>query len=773
MSRNRFIWCFALSIIASFLYSCNNSPDMEIHITPRPVSIAKHNGNFVFSSSTKIVVENEEQAVAARYFANFFSTAAGFTPAVVVGNNNGNIYFTTDSTLCSEAYSLNVSSKKIEIKAADIKGFFYALQTLRLSLPASIDARQVSTTTWSIPAMTINDQPRFIYRGLMLDVARYFMPKEDLLNLIDCMAMLKLNYLHLHLTDDNGWRLEIKKYPKLTDIGAWRVDRGNLPFPDRRNPEKGEPTPIGGFYTQDDMREIISYAAERQIDLIPEIDIPAHSNAALAAYPEYACPVVKKYIGVLPGLGGSNADIIYCAGNEKVFSFLQDVFDEVMEIFPSKYVHIGGDEAWKTHWKKCPLCQARIRNEKLADEEALQGYFMNRISKYLQSKGKEVMGWDELTNSVVPDDVIVFGWQGFGNAALKAAEKGHRFVMTPAKVLYLIRYQGPQWFEPLTYFGNNTLKDVYDYEPVQENWKPEYESLLMGVQGSMWTEFCNRPEDVTYQIFPRLAALAEIAWSPKGSKNWNEFLKALDNYNAHLDAKGIKYAKSMYNIQHVAIPENGNIRIALECIRPDMEIRYSTDGTEPNANSELYADTLSFSKSVTLKAATFATGKQMGQTLILPVKWNKATGKQIVDAKGNEKLLTNGIRGSLRQSDFEWCTWNKMDKNSFTIDLGNIESIDNVTIGCLTNYGMGVHKPQTLSVEISDNGKDFNLAEEKKFSHKEIFKEGNFIEDISFPVKGIKGRYVRITATGAGNNPENHLRPGQLSRYYFDEVIVE
>lgn len=763
-----------IALFAAGIVSCNTAiKDNEALIVPKPVSMILNNGSFHFTSSTKIAVENEEQAVAARYFANLFTTAAGFTPAVVVGEKAGDVIFVTDDKLGSEEYSLNVSSDKVEIKASDVKGFFYALQTIRLSLPASIDAKQVSDADWSIPAIAVTDRPRFSYRGLMLDVARYFMPKDELLKLIDCMSMLKLNSLHLHLTDDNGWRLEIKKYPKLTEIGAWRVDRGDRPFPDRRNAEKGEPTPLGGFYTQDDMKEIISYAAERQVEIIPEIDVPAHSNAALAAYPEYACPVVKKFIGVIPGLGGSNADIIYCAGNDKVFGFLEGIFDEVIDLFPSRYIHIGGDEAWKTHWKKCPLCQERIHKEKLADEEALQGYFMNRISKYLQSKGKEVMGWDELTNSVVPDDVIVFGWQGFGNAALKAAAKGHRFVMTPARVLYLIRYQGPQWFEPLTYFGNNTLKDVYDYEPIQENWKPEYENLLMGVQGSMWTEFCNKPEDVTYQIFPRLVALAEIAWSPKDSKDWNGFIKTLDKFSAHLDAKGIKYARSMYNIQHTSIPYDGKINVALECIRPDMEIRYSTDGTEPTANSELYEDTLSFSESVTLKAATFAEGKQMGQVLVLPVKWNKATGKKIINAKGNEKLLTNGVRGSLRQSDFEWCTWDNMDKNSFTVDLENVEIINNITIGCLTNYGMGVHKPQTLSVEISDNGKEFNPIAEKKFSHKEIFKEGNFIENISFPTKGISGRFLRITATGAGNNPEDHLRPGQSSRYYFDEIIVE
>lgn len=760
-------------IFAAVFCSCKAEEKRIPAIAPAPVSMVQEKGNFTFSPSTTIVVESEEQAATARYLTELFSTAAGFTPAVKVGGDNGNVRFITDNSLESEAYTLNVSSKKIEIKAADVKGFFYALQTIRLSLPAAIDAPRVTKTEWCIPAMTVQDKPRFSYRGLMLDVARFFMPKKDLLKVIDCMAMLKINSLHLHLTDDNGWRIEIKKYPKLTEVGAWRVDRGNLPFPERRNPEKNEPTPIGGFYTQEDMKEIISYAAERQIEVIPEIDVPAHSNAALAAYPQYACPVVKKFIGVLPGLGGSNADIIYCAGNDDTFHFLEDVFDEIVQLFPSKYIHIGGDEAWKTYWKKCPLCQARMRKEKLADEEALQGYFMNRIASYVQAKGKEVMGWDELTNSVVPKGAVVFGWQGYGKAALKAAELGHRFVMTPARVLYFIRYQGPQWFEPLTYFGNNTLKDVYDYEPVQKEWKPEYESLLMGVQGSMWTEFCNTPDDVTYQIFPRLAALAEIAWSPKNTKNWKNFLKALDNVDAHLDAKGIVYAKSMYNIQHVSIPDNGYVKVALECIRPDMEIRYTLDGTMPAATSALYTDTLTFSGKADLKAATFRDGQQMGKVLTLPIVWNKATGKPVLNSKGNERLLTNGVRGSVRQSDFEWCTWDNVEESAFTIDLTTSQEISVVKIGCLTNYSMGVHKPKSISVEVSEDGKVFTSIGMKKFQDSEIFKEGNFIEDIEFPVRSVHARFIRVNVTNVGKCPENHLRPGQQSRYYFDEIMVD
>lgn len=377
---------------------------------------------------------------------------------------------------------------------------------------------------YKIPVMTVNDRPRFGYRGLMIDVSRYFMPKHNLLKIIDVASFLKINKIHLHLVDDNGWRLEIKKYPRLTQVGAWRVKRDE-PFPNRRNQEEGEPVSVGGYYTQNDMREIIRFAALRQIEIIPEIEMPAHTNSSLAAYPELACPVVDRFIGVLPGIGGKNSEIVYCAGNDSVFSFLEDVIDEVSELFPSKYIHLGGDEASKVNWAKCPKCRARMEAEHIEHTEELQSYFMTRMSNYVRSKGKEVMGWDELTNSTLPEGAIIYGWQGFGKAALKAAAQGHRFIMTPARILYFIRYQGPQWFEPLTYFGNNTLKDVYTYEPVQEEWNPVYEDLLMGVQASMWTEFCNSPDDVEYQLFPRLLALSDIAWAKKGQKTGPIFEK--------------------------------------------------------------------------------------------------------------------------------------------------------------------------------------------------------------------------------------------------------
>lgn len=743
-------------------------------LVPCPVSLVPGTGNFHFSAKTSFAVENEGQAEQVHQFTELLTRAGGFTPRIKVDSRKGDVCLVTDATLKSEAYKLEITIKKITIRASDLQGFYYALQSIRQLLPSAIESEQVTENVdWTVPALTITDQPRFGYRGLLVDVARFFSPKENLLRIIDCMAMLKLNKLHLHLVDDNGWRIEIKKYPLLTEIGSCRVDRPGKTFPERRNPRQGEPTVEKGFYTQNEIREIVRYAQERHIEVIPEIEMPAHSNAALAAYPLLSCPVVDKFIGVLPGLGGNHADVIFCAGNDSVFTFLQDILDEVLELFPSKYIHLGGDEARKTHWEECPLCQTRMKAESLENTEELQGYFMARVARYVQNKGREVIGWDELTNARIPEGSIILGWQGYGQAALKAAELGHRFIMTPARILYLIRYQGPQWFEPITYFGNNTLKDVYDYEPVQKDWTPQAASLLMGVQACMWTEFCNSPADVDYLLFPRLSALAEVAWTKPARKNWASYLKAMDHFNEHLAAKGIVYARSMYNIQQTVTPKEGRLQVELDCIRPDVQVRYTMDGSVPTAQSPLYTKPLMLTEAKTIKAATFAGNEQLGQMLELPVIWNKATAKPVKSAgTGDLYMLTNGIRGSQKYTDLEWCSWMKSDTVTFTLDLKKPELVNKLTLGSITNYGMAVHKPAEIEVWISGDDKEYRKVGECSYTKNEIFREGVFREDIPFEI-GTEARYVRVVARGAGDCPFTHVRPGQEARIYFDEIIIE
>ena len=765
---------FVIASIALLNITAGTAVNTQLPVVPAPKEYVCGDGTFVFTQQTTYGVENKAQLNIVAGFITLFETSAGYIPAVSVGNKNADVILRTDSTLTHEAYKLKITRDKITIAASDDAGFFYAFQTLKQLLPpAKQGCSSSGESIYEIPAMEINDSPRFGYRGLMLDVSRFFIPKKDILKIIDAASLLKINKLHLHLVDDNGWRIEIKKYPKLTQVGAWRAERDEI-FPDRRNSQPGESVPVGGYYTQDDIKEMIKYAAVRQIEIIPEIEMPAHTVSSLAAYPELACPVVAHYIGVLPGAGGKATRTVYCAGNDSVFSFLEDVLDEVIELFPSRYIHLGGDEASKEYWSKCPKCQKRMKDENIEHVEELQSYFMTRMSDYVKSKGREVIGWDELTNSTLPDDVIIFGWQGLGNAALKAAAQGHRFVMTPARVLYLIRYQGPQWFEPVTYFGNNTLKNVYDYEPVQADWNPQYEKHLMGVQASMWTEFCTSAEDVEYMIFPRLLALADVAWVDKGKKDWGGFLKRMDSVLPHIKGLGITCAESMYNIDHKVSPAEGALTIELSCIRPDVAIRYTSDGTEPTGQSPLYDTPITVKKTQTIKAATFQDNKQKGKTLVLEIQKNKATGQTVTSASNNGTLgvLTNGLRGSLRHTDFEWTGW--YDQNAeFTLDLGRRTEIKNITIGSITNYGMAVHKPKTIRLYISSDNKDFEQIAEADYTPEEIFVDTTAVENIIFDKLKAKARYLKVEFESPGKCPAGHLKEDQGVWVYFDEIIVK
>ena len=761
-----YICLFFFSI---FLAQANDEP----RIIPQPSSIVlAEQGFFMFTEKTVFAVENEQQASITQPFLNLFTNAAGYTPKLKVDSKKGDVVFKTDASLPKESYRLEISSKKMVVNASDNHGFFYALQTVRQLLLPAIESKHKVEVGWTIPAMTITDNPRFAYRGLMIDVARYFLPKENLLQVIDCMSMLKLNKLHLHLTDDNGWRIEIKKYPLLTEVGSRRVERKDIPFPARKNARQGEPTVEKGFYTQDDIREIVAYAGQRQIDVIPEIEMPAHANAALAAYPLLACPSVDKYIGVLPGLGGNHADIVFCAGNDEVFSFIQNVLDEVMELFPSHFIHLGGDEVNTSNWEQCPMCRTRMKKEHIHEVTDLQGYFMNRVNTYVRKKGRQMIGWDELTRSKLPEDAVIFGWRGKGLAGLDAARQGHSFVMTPAQVLYLIRYQGPQWFEPLTYFGNNTLKDVYDYDPVGRDWTSKDKKMLLGIQGSLWTEFCSSPKDVEYLLFPRLAALSESSWSATVKKDWKSFLKAMDSFNERLEIKEIQVAQSMYNIQHQVMPANDALEVSLDCIRPDVEIRYTLDGSEPTISSEKYERKIQIRKDGQIKASTFKDGKMMGKMLTIPIKYNKATAKRLLRGRDSERFLFNGVRGSLKYTDGEWVGWEHNDSVAVTFDLRERIFILNIGLGCMNNFGMAVHKPRMIEVWLSDDDRDYWKNSMKEYEEEEIFKEDTSIEDILLSIEA-SARYVRVIMKGPGKCPMTHVRPGQEAKIYLDEIMIK
>jgi hexosaminidase len=742
-------------------------------LVPQPNQIQVNSGNFSFNDKTNWIVENSQQQKITSQLVNDFSTVAGYVYKVKTGKGNlkNSVVFVTNPTIAVEAYKINVSASTIRIEASSASGFFYSMQTLRQLLPPQINSgRYVPQTDWTVPCVNINDAPRFGYRGFMLDVSRYFMPKKDLLRLINLLAFHKINYFHWHLVDDNGWRIEIKKYPRLTDVSAWRVDRENL-FSMRTNPEQGEATTQGGYYTQEDIREIVKYAQDRCIEIIPEIEMPAHTNSSLAAYPNLACPVVDHFIGVLPGTGGKNASTIYCAGNDSVFTFLKDVLNEVIQLFPSKYIHIGGDEANKDNWKKCSKCQARMKENNIPNEEELQSYFIKRINNFLLKKEKQLMGWDELVDSKIPKNAVIMGWRGMGLDAEKAGEKGFKYIKSPALKYYFIRYQGPQWFEPYTYFGNTTLKDVYNYEPKALTIPDSVSHNMLGIESCLWTEFVNSPTDAEYLIFPRLAAFAEAAWTQPENKNWANFAGRIDKVLPSYNYLGINYSMSMFNIEHVVRPTDRKLTVQLNSIRPDVEIRYTTDDSEPKNNSTLYKEVFTTQPEKTIRACTFMNGVRAGAILPLHIISHKAIGAPVISKQTNAYVLTNGIRGTEKITDSEWLDFYDTD-GEFTIDLGDTTMCSNIQLGMLNNAGMGIHFPAKITINASIDGKTYFLIYQKDYSLLERFQNGLFKSTEKYTFATCNIRYLRFQVQNPGICPPTLVREGQKTRMAFDEVLV-
>lgn len=753
-----------ISIALCFLLSLSALAAPRPAIVPAPASYAESRGCYNLPENIGVKAADGRSAKAADAVVKYLRRC-GFKAARA--SKGAAVSASYDSSMASEAYRLEIGSGGISVTAASDAGLMYAVESLRQLAAASGGCLQ---------ACVIDDSPRFDYRGIMLDVSRGFLPLDEVKQIIDAASMLKINNFHFHLTDDNGWRIEIKKYPNLTKTGAWRVHRDEM-FPAALNQtDPSEPTPYGGYYTQKELRELVKYAADRHVNIIPEIDMPGHMIAAIASYPELACPVVDKFIGVFPGIGGKDSQIILCAGNENTYTFITDVLREVMDIFPSKYIHLGGDEANKSVWRKCPLCNERIKSEGLHNHEELQAYFMDRINHFVRANGRVAMGWDEVTYGNPKEDMVVFGWQGDGSIAVRDSRKSsRRFVMTPAKVMYLIRYQGPQWFEPFTYFGNNDLHDVYSYEPVGSDWDDSLRANLMGVQASMWTEFCRTPQQVQYQLFPRLIAAADVAWRPEGSADWHAFMPALDNVAALLQNRGITVAPSMFNLSHKVSPAaDGRLRASLSCIRPDVETRYSlTDSTF--ADYRIYTDTLDIDRSATIYAATFRNGKRAGRTLELKLDFSLSTGCSVSSPNCDNGLcdvLTNGLRGSDRKSDFEWAGWHNGNAE-FTVDLGQSRAISSVTLGALAHADLCVAAPRCVYVYTSDNGSVYTMQGQLPLTDDLVFHKSARVLNLDCPLNNNTiARYVKFVAINPGCIPDGMAREGSPTWMCFDEIAI-
>ncbi len=537
---------FSLIIAASIVFTgCSNKGDhVNVYpIIPKPVSLIPAKGQFVFTPQTKVLFypENKELKDIGAFFAGFLTRSAGFpmeiAPAARPAVSKHDLVMVVDTTLDMnpEGYLLTITPKTIEIKAKEPRGVFYAIQTLRQLLPPQVESvTKVENMAFTVPCAKIKDQPRFPYRGLHLDVGRHFFPKDFIIRYLDLMALYKYNTFHWHLTEDQGWRIEIKKYPRLTKVGAWRKE--TLVGHWGQKPEKYDGKRYGGYYTQEDIREVVAHAKKLYITVIPEIEMPGHSLAALASYPYLGCTggpyEVATHWGVFKD--------IYCAGNDSTFKFLEDVLTEVMDLFPSKYIHIGGDETPKDRWKKCPKDQARIKAEGLKNENELQSYFISRIEKFLNAHGRNIIGWDEILEGGLAPNATVMSWRGI-KGGIAAAKMNHDVIMTPGAYCYFDHYQGDPKKEPLAIGGFLPLKKVYSYEPVPEELTPAQQKHILGAQGNVWTEYIATPDYVEYMVYPRACALSEVDWTPAGEKNYDDFLIRLKSNLKHLKVMGVNY----------------------------------------------------------------------------------------------------------------------------------------------------------------------------------------------------------------------------------------
>lgn len=744
----------------------------DINIVPKPLEMKLNQGAFRFTKDTKLVAANDQTQVF-EVLQNKFVSAAGWNLGVVNTAPSSNfVQLSTDVSLPEEAYNLKVTENQVIIYASGHNGFLYGLETIRQLLPVAIESKNVvSNMNWDIPNVEIKDSPRFKWRGFMLDVSRHFFDKDYVMETIDQLALLKMNTLHLHLVDDQGWRIEIKKYPKLTEVGGFRVDQEDKPWNARPTPELGKETTYGGFYTQEDIKEIVAYAESRGITVVPEIEMPAHVMSAIAAYPELSCfqkPIMVPSGGVWP------ITDIYCPGKETTFEFLENVLLEVMELFPSRYIHVGGDEATKTNWEKCTDCKKRIQEEGLENVEELQSYFIRRMERFLSSKGRTLLGWDEILEGGLASGATVMSWRGV-KGGLEASEAGHDVVMTPNSHCYFDYYQGDQDAEPLAWGGNLPLSKVYQFDPVVEGMSEEQAKHVLGGQANLWTEYVPTKAQAEYMTYPRLAALAEAVWSSKDNRNWDDFSNRVSSLFQRYGIMGVNYAKSAYQVttETSVNTENGVISIALKSEFPQADIRFSLDGSDITSASKKYSAPVDIDRTTNIKAQVFKDGEPVGAIFEKTIKYHKAVGKPVTyinkyhdSYKGAEDLgMVNVVRGSKNFHDGQWQGWLDNDME-LVIDLESPTELEKISVGALENQGSGIYFPIQVEVFLSDDGKTFRSAGSAKREY--AANNGSELKDFVIIIGKQTARYIKVKATNLGTAPT-----GGGSWMFIDEVVVE
>jgi len=773
----------ALLIFAFFLAGMAVNP--AVSIIPKPVKMKMGSGSFLITDRTVLlfIAGDEEAMNTARLFAGHLQMAGGpVLTALGIGKSYrtiAGIIFSIkkDGRIPAEGYELTVSKNNIIIEGASGAGLFYGMQTLLQLLPPEIYASKALQpgNNWRVPCIAIKDHPRFPYRGMHLDVSRHFFPKEFILKYIDLIAAFKMNTFHWHLTDDNGWRIEIKKYPKLMQTAAWRVDRENLPWLERPPQQADERANYGGYYSQDEIREVVEYAKKRYVTIIPEIEMPAHSVEVVAAYPQFSC--TGGPFTVPPGNYWPNVDIL-CAGNDSTFTFMEDVLSEVISLFPSKYIHIGGDEADKSRWKECPKCQARIKAEGLKDEKELQSYFIKRIEKFLVSKDRKLIGWDEILEGGLPQEATVMSWRGL-EGGIAAARQGHDVVMTPDSYCYFDHYQANPKTEPKAIGGYTTLKKVYSYEPVPGELTKEQSKYILGAQGNVWTEYIPTPEHAEYMAVPRMIALAEVTWTQKDLKNWTDFRTRLNSEFKRLDLFPVNYCKGSDKIEVSTYFDKNSqsMKCRFESEQPGIPIVYTLDGNDPTPASPVYNGPVDVNKNAYIKAGLVRDGK-INELTERTFIYHKAIGKKIIYLEcysyrytgGGEEALVDGLRGTVdfREGNWQGFLGNNLD---VIIDLGSIQPVRTVFITFLQSNKSWIFFPDSVTFSLSSNGKKFHSINEQ-LNQDPKKTETNVIKQFSQIFPDTPARYVRVRAKNTGICPPWHEGKGEPCWLFADEIAV-
>jgi hexosaminidase len=765
-----FSYLYLKILVFAVCYAFGTVSAGEYNIIPYPRTLIPQSGAFTINKNTMIYCPADKSLMKlATQFANQFRLVAGLKlPVKIMGKTDvtNAIIFQQQLTLDNvEAYRLSISLKTIRIQAKEANGFFYALQTLYQLLPVEIYGKKEAVgIKWLAPAVEIIDAPRFAYRGLHLDVCRHFFPVEFIKKYIDAMAIHKFNTFHWHITEDQGWRIEIKKYPRLTEIGSKR-DETLVGYYYDRLPQLFDGKPYGGYYTQAEAREIVAYAAERFITVIPEIELPGHAQAALAAYPYLSCNN-DSTIKVATKWGIFNE--VYCP-RDTTFKFLEDVLKEIMDIFPGKYIHIGGDECPKDRWKTCSDCQALIKKLDLKDENGLQSYFVRRIENFIDSKGRKIIGWDEILDGGLDANATVMSWRGT-QGGITAAKAGNDVIMTPTANCYLDKYQSEPATEPTTIGGYLPLKMVYEYEPIPTELSADEAKHVLGAQANVWTEYMPTSESVEYMVFPRLAAMAEVLWSNVQNRNWDSFCKRMPTQFKRYQKLNINASKVFYDVQfHSGITSDKKLQIALSCDCPGAQIFYSINGKQV-----LYSGPFVLKESSEVTAFVLIEGKQLGKTSIKPFFVNKLTGSAYIQSAksgwydgGNTRALTDGVPGN--EKDYtQWVGYGNGKDVEVTLDMDSLQKIERFRVGMLNAPALCAQISPDVKLYGSTDGITYQLLADKQFTPPTVPNRVIVRAELTFAAT--KVRYLKLQLKNPNYCPADKLENAACGMMFLDEV---